>query len=137
MALSGLIRIAKQHHELRANIPKKETRLQQGMRMIWHWPSWVRQVRELWPSVETPKTPPSQRPLRRTSMTVTFFCFNFFVFNRPCLLNLTFSSLIKSITKTAFDQLKNLSRMKGFISRTDQEKLTILLPSSSVDVTIL
>ena len=37
--------------------------------------------------------------------------------------DLTFSSHIKSITKTAFYQLKNISRVKGFMSQTDQEKL--------------
>ncbi|KAK0141171.1 hypothetical protein N1851_021853 [Merluccius polli] len=35
----------------------------------------------------------------------------------------TFSSHIKSITKTAFYHLKNISRVKGFLSQTDQEKL--------------
>ena len=36
----------------------------------------------------------------------------------------TFSSHIKSITKTIFFyQLKNISRVKGFMSQTDQEKL--------------
>ena len=44
--------------------------------------------------------------------------------------DLTFSSHIKSITKTAFYQLKNISRVNGFMSQTDQEKLIHVFISS-------
>ena len=47
--------------------------------------------------------------------------------------DLTFSSHIKSITKTAFYQLKNISRVKGFMSQTDQEKLIHAFISSRLD----
>ena len=47
--------------------------------------------------------------------------------------DLTFSSHIKSITKTAFYQLKNISRVKGFMSQTDQEKLIHAFISSRID----
>ncbi|KAK0143133.1 hypothetical protein N1851_018750 [Merluccius polli] len=47
--------------------------------------------------------------------------------------DLTFSSHIKSITKTAFYHLKNISRVKGFMSQTDQEKLIHAFISSRLD----
>ena len=47
--------------------------------------------------------------------------------------DLTFSSHIKSITKTAFYQLKNISRVKGFMSQTDQEKLIHAFISSRLE----
>ena len=47
--------------------------------------------------------------------------------------DLTFSSHIKSITKTAFYHLKNISRVKGFMSQKDQEKLIHAFISSRLD----
>ena len=47
--------------------------------------------------------------------------------------DLTFNSHIKSITKTAFFQLKNISRVKGLMSQTDQVKLIHAFISSRLD----
>ena len=47
--------------------------------------------------------------------------------------DLTFNSHIRSITKTAFYQLKNISRVKGFMSQKDQEKLIHAFISSRLD----
>lgn len=46
-------------------------RWQQDVRMVWHWQSWARQVREWWPSMETQRTLLSQRPSRKPSLIVT------------------------------------------------------------------
>uniref|UniRef100_A0A8C5GRC9 Reverse transcriptase domain-containing protein n=1 Tax=Gouania willdenowi TaxID=441366 RepID=A0A8C5GRC9_GOUWI len=47
--------------------------------------------------------------------------------------DLTFSSQIKSITKTAFYHLKNISRVKGLMAQKDQEKLVHAFISSRLD----
>lgn len=47
--------------------------------------------------------------------------------------DLTFNSHIKSVTKTAFYQLKNISRIKGFMSQIDQEKLIHAFISHRLD----
>lgn len=47
--------------------------------------------------------------------------------------DLTFNNHIKSVTKSAFYQLKNISRIKGFMSQTDQEKLIHAFISNRLD----
>lgn len=46
-------------------------RWQQGVHMVWRWPSLARLLREWWPSTETPRTQPSLRPSRRPSLIAT------------------------------------------------------------------
>ena len=47
--------------------------------------------------------------------------------------DLTFSSHIKAVTKAAFYQLRNINRIKGFLSQKDQEKLIHAFISSRLD----
>ena len=47
--------------------------------------------------------------------------------------DLTFSSHIKAVTKAAFYQLRNINRIKGFLSQTDQDKLIHAFISSRLD----
>ncbi len=47
--------------------------------------------------------------------------------------DLTFNNHIRSVTKSAFYQLKNISRIKGFMSQTDQEKLIHAFISNRLD----
>ncbi|CAF87275.1 unnamed protein product, partial [Tetraodon nigroviridis] len=44
---------------------------QRDGRMGWHWRNWARPAREWWPWMETRRTPLSQRPSRKPSLTVT------------------------------------------------------------------
>ena len=47
--------------------------------------------------------------------------------------DLTFSSHIKAVTKAAFYHLRNINRIKGFLSQKDQEKLIHAFISSRLD----